>query len=170
MSLIQSQPLELPEQTAAVHMALYSSVINASDLFQRLVARDTSLQMALLNAETIMDPFQIMVAAHRAARAEQLGQLRTHNVHSELVFDLSPNNNIREALTRFGISSGSTHVLAVRVGGSQEQFAQEIAEIVEGRQEPIEQLSKYTNMETVRKSPEDVQHSVIGSMALKGHS
>ncbi|KAK5069130.1 hypothetical protein LTS08_008628 [Lithohypha guttulata] len=43
-------------------------------------------------------------------------RLRSNNVQSEVVFCLSPNNNIGDAFRRFGIQDGSRDMVVVKVG------------------------------------------------------
>jgi len=42
-------------------------------------------------------------------------RLKSRNVHSEIVFSLSPNNNIAESFRRFGILDTTSMLLAIKV-------------------------------------------------------
>lgn len=58
---------------------------------------------------------------------------RTHNLHSELLLSLSPNNNISDSVRRHGIGDSSDMVLVVRIGnGGQRDVFEGIRKVVEG--------------------------------------
>jgi EKC/KEOPS complex subunit CGI121/TPRKB len=67
-------------------------------------------------------------------------QTRSHNVHSELLLSLSPNNNITDSIRRHGLSDKTTGLLVVRIEpesgdekSSQEAAWGRIEEVVKGR-------------------------------------
>lgn len=61
------------------------------------------LQAALLSPRLILDPFQIQVAAvHVMQRLQSAGKLVTRTRHSELLYALSPSNNMIECFAQTG--------------------------------------------------------------------
>lgn len=75
-------------------MALFRKVTNAPELRQRLIAQDQSLSYALIDASLILNPFHALLAVNRAVHDEQNNQLKSHNINSEIVIELSPNYNV----------------------------------------------------------------------------
>ncbi|KAH6669575.1 kinase binding protein CGI-121-domain-containing protein, partial [Halenospora varia] len=98
-----------------IHLALYRNIKNASFLQQQLLAGNTSFEYALIDASVIVSRTHALAAAYRAINDLISGRLRSRNVHSEIVFSLSPNNNIAESFRRFGITPTTTHLLIIKV-------------------------------------------------------
>ncbi len=42
----------------------------------------------------MLDKFQLLIATNNAVHCEILGLLKTRNVHSEIVYNLSPTTNV----------------------------------------------------------------------------
>lgn len=61
------------------------------------------------------------------------GDLKTksHNIHSEILLSLSPNNNITDSIRRHGLSDKTTNLIVVRVG-SAEATQEDIWKLVDG--------------------------------------
>lgn len=97
-----------PELT--IFAAMYKDVQNAAFLHQQLLAGNSDFEYAFIDASMVgneylpvfkFSPRQILSRTHvlaavfRALNDYLNGRLKSRNVHSEIVFALSPNNNVR---------------------------------------------------------------------------
>jgi EKC/KEOPS complex subunit CGI121/TPRKB len=63
--------------------------------------------------------YQIVSTTHVLAplpRTLLARTLRTHNIHSETLLNLSPSNNIGDAYRRFGITDSTTSLIVIKIG------------------------------------------------------
>ncbi|KAI6813657.1 hypothetical protein KC332_g11292 [Hortaea werneckii] len=121
---------------------------------------------------------QLLQGCFRAINDMLQGRLKSKNVHSEIVFSLSQNNNISESFRRFGVNDSTKDVVAIKVGGGDvdaKHVEHHLLQHVEGT--PVAftdeilgemrdeaRLKKVYKIETV----DGAEPYVLGSMALKG--
>ncbi|KAF9161962.1 hypothetical protein DFQ27_002021 [Actinomortierella ambigua] len=173
---MESFPIEAVPEAGLVHIACYTGVNNASALKERLQAQDKTLAIGLVESNLILDMFQLLVAATKAALDERAGKLRTNSVNAEIVYNLSPTNNIAESLRRFGISDSTTSLMAISIGGEAAAVLEEMNKTVDGTLTSFSDLEQGTDLATLRKyfkidpkvtDKAQVLDWIIGAMAMK---
>lgn len=127
-------PASLP-----LYIAFYQKVSNAAYLREQLLAGNSAFEYAFIDASMILSRSHILSACFRALNDHLHGRLKSRNVHSEMVFALSPNNNIGEAFRRFGISDTTTDLLVIKVSTEEksvtaEEVAQHLSEAIQGEE------------------------------------
>ncbi|KAI1347497.1 kinase binding protein CGI-121-domain-containing protein [Xylaria sp. FL0043] len=114
-SILETFQLEHIPPTHSVHVAVFRDVENAAFLHQQLLARNADFEYALIDAGVITSRLQVLSAAFKAITAQVAGTMKTPNVHSEMVYALSPASNIAEAYRRHGITPTSRSLVIVKV-------------------------------------------------------
>ena len=129
----------------AVHVALFTNVQNASFLRDQLLTGNTQFEYALIDASMILSTRHILAATFRAMNDYLSERLKSRNIHSEIVFCLSNNNNILEAFKKFGVSESTTSLIVVKVSidpnVTHESIAAHLQEAIEGNPVPFEDSS-----------------------------
>jgi EKC/KEOPS complex subunit CGI121/TPRKB len=143
-----------------VLIALFENVENAAEIKQRVLqpASDAdALNYAFISATTVYSIEHLLAAVYRAFVDGSDGQARTKSVHSDIIFSLSPNNNIMDGLRRFGIADNSLTLLAVRVLNPEDDAAAikaELTAVVRGDETEVSDaaLARACAPEVLRKN------------------
>ncbi|EMR68155.1 hypothetical protein MGN70_005871 [Eutypa lata] len=195
---LETIQLEHVPTTHSIHVATYRGVSNAEFLQRQLLSRNRDFEYAFIDASSVISRLQILSAIYKAITIQMGGNMRTPNIHSEIVCSLSPTNNIAEAYRRYGITSSSKDIIIVKVlisnaeDQSSELTSQDVEahlqEHVEGISVPFsdEILSEITDWTKVRKyyklngigwidaikdeslKRREMEMLVLGSIALRG--
>ncbi|KAF5872091.1 putative protein cgi121 protein [Botrytis fragariae] len=173
-ALLQTISLEHLPESHTLHIALYRNLTNASFLHQQLLTGNTDFEYAFIDASVVRslhlsllfspsqithnpsiappsDSFYIITAINDALEE----RLKSRNIHSEIVFSLSMNNNIAESFRRFGITPTTTSLLVVKVApaSSASQISEHLSSVIEG--EPVlfdeESLASMVDIARVKK-------------------
>ncbi|XP_060745659.1 EKC/KEOPS complex subunit TPRKB [Tachysurus vachellii] len=134
----------------AVTQILFKDVKNCAEL--KKMAMEGKIAGALINPSVVLDPFQTLLAANKAVHVQMIGKMKTRSLYSEIIFNLSPTNNISEAFKRFGISENDNAVLIVLVHNKEEACNKDdILSKVDGQQIPADQISSLSDLAKIKK-------------------
>ena len=129
----------------AVHVAIYKNVENAPFLKEQLLAGNTDFEYAFIDASMILSTTHVLAATFRALNDYLCERLKSRNIHSEIVFCLSPNNNIGEAFRRYGVSDTSKSLVVIKVSTdpsvTHDSVEAHLKEVVKGSPLPFEDSS-----------------------------
>ncbi|KAI9705297.1 MAG: hypothetical protein M1820_005296 [Bogoriella megaspora] len=99
-----------------LYIAAFRDVKNVSFLRDQLLNANQEFEYAFVDATLIISSTHALAACFRAINDLNANRLKTRNVHSEIVFSLSPNNNIAESFRRFGLSDNTKDIVAIKIG------------------------------------------------------
>ncbi|KAJ5389951.1 EKC/KEOPS complex subunit [Penicillium cataractarum] len=178
-----------------VHVALYRNVQNSAFLRQQLLAGNAEFEYALIDASLVLSRAHALAAIFRAMNDYMNNRLRSHNVHSEIVFSFNPTNNIAESFRKLGIADSTKDLLIVKVSVTPEithdSVAAHLESSVEGTSVPFDDLtlSEISDISKIKKlyklgalpspaakpdasQPDDAKRrlelSMLGAIALRG--
>ncbi|EFQ99707.1 cgi121 [Nannizzia gypsea CBS 118893] len=158
MSLLQSVQIAHLPPSLVVHIALYRDVKNSPFLREQLISGNSAYEYAFIDASMILSTTHVLAAAFRAINDYENKRLKSRNVHSEIVFALSPNNNIADAFRRFGITDSTKDLLVVKVSTTpditHESISKHLGEAIEGTQVAFDDatLSQITDISKIQKA------------------
>ncbi|KDQ65139.1 hypothetical protein JAAARDRAFT_28791 [Jaapia argillacea MUCL 33604] len=154
---------QLPQFNRDIHIALLKNVSNASQIRSRIIiaasipspqgdAEREAINFAFIDPRLLTSALHIKTAIYQALLNEHQASLRTKSVHSEILWALNPNNNITEAIRRFGVSDSCTSLLIVRISSPDlNDVEAKIKSIVSGDIVPLSQLETLTDWATIKK-------------------
>ncbi|KAI8851839.1 kinase binding protein CGI-121-domain-containing protein [Chytridium lagenaria] len=171
-------------QLPAMQCLLLRNVTNAEEVKAKIISGDKNIQT-------------VLAAATRAYLSRHQSLMRTKSLYSEILFNLSPNNNISEAMKWFGLGKGVTDVLLLfdRDEFPAEEKLGKLLTTIKCSPVPITELESVSDWDMVKKifkittppgktteankqnkpstadlEKEWLQSIVISSMALKGYT
>ncbi|CCG82920.1 Protein cgi121 [Taphrina deformans PYCC 5710] len=157
-----------------ISIQLFSNVTNAATILAAIKSIDPNYNFCFLDVRRICCLEQLLYAVMRAMRDIQDGQARTKTVYSEIVYSLSPNQNITEALQRFGVAGDSRALVCIAIdnvfdsglvqGESEEVTNENFAKLCD--------LAKLKSTYKIDKKLEDIEEikaQIISSIALRGN-
>ncbi|CEL02749.1 Putative Protein cgi121 [Aspergillus calidoustus] len=157
---VSLETIDLPHlpSSLAVHVALYKDVQNASYLRQQLLSANAEFEYAFIDATMILSRAHAVAAIFRAVNDYSNERLKSRNVHSEIVFSLSPTNNIADSFRKFGISDSTCNLLVVKVSMTpnmtHESVAAHLAQHVQGSSIPFTDaaLARVSDVAKIKKA------------------
>ncbi|ORY55923.1 uncharacterized protein BCR38DRAFT_356316 [Pseudomassariella vexata] len=162
--MLETIHLEHIPHTLSIHVAFYRNVTNASFLHSQLLARNASFEYALIDASTVISRFHLLAAVYKSITVELGGNMKTPNIHSEIVCALSSNNNIAEAYRRYGISPISKDVLVVKVLNTAHANTSDLT-----KESTETHLNEHVKGESVEFSDEEIAKTTDWSKLRKYH-
>ncbi|KAG0272483.1 hypothetical protein BGZ95_011763 [Linnemannia exigua] len=173
---MESFPIDSLPTAGDIHMACFTAVKNAPDLKEKLQNQDKSLTFAIVESTLIMDVFQLLLAATKAAHDNETGKLATQTISSEIIYNLSPSKNIAESLKRFGISEDTTSLIAVKIGGNPDEIMEEMSRTVDGilvsfskldQDKDMVKLRQYYKIDPKVTEDKEILNWIISAIAMK---
>ncbi|KYN09471.1 PREDICTED: EKC/KEOPS complex subunit TPRKB-like [Trachymyrmex cornetzi] len=131
-------------------MSLFTNVTNTAELHKKLITEE--LDCCMVNVATIVDTFQTVVAANKAALNATRNQLVTKNINTEVLFSMSLSDSIACALDEFGLSDDIKNLLVIVIhkDGEEKAMLEKISENVKGDKVSISNLKKFTDENRVK--------------------
>ncbi|KAL4808942.1 kinase binding protein CGI-121-domain-containing protein [Aspergillus unguis] len=158
MSSLETIHLPHLPSSLEVHAALYKDVQNAAELRQHLLSGNAEFEYALIDASMILSRAHALSAVFRAVNDYLSERLKSRNLHSEIVFSLSPTNNIAESFRKFGISDTTSSLLVVKVSVTpditHDSVAAHLAQNIQGTCVPFddEALAGISDVAKIKKA------------------
>ncbi|KAK4903127.1 hypothetical protein LTR27_000055 [Elasticomyces elasticus] len=159
-----------------LQVGLFLDVQNAQVLRQQLLDGNTDFEYAFLDAAVLLSRQHVLAACFRAINDMLQGRMKSKNVHSEIVFSLSPNNNISECFRRFGVGESTKDIVAIKVDRDASRIQRQLQGHMHGEIVPFtdETLASLRDEARIRKAYKvdqagpEAEAFIVGSMALKG--
>ncbi|RKF55189.1 EKC/KEOPS complex subunit cgi121 [Erysiphe neolycopersici] len=155
MMFLKTITLEHTPPSHSVHISLFRNIKNATFLLEQLRSGNVEYEYALLDARVILSSVHLLSACFRAIHCNINNRLRTRNIHSEVVYALSPRNNITTAFVNFGITDQTRDLIIVKVGDLtlHDSIKDHLSKIIEGDAETFsdDTLANITDWTRVHK-------------------
>lgn len=136
-----------PDTNTTLKVFLFKNVQNVQEIRNKIIKG--LWKCAVVKPSLIVDPFQLAVAANRAAVAVKLGSMVTRTVFAEILFNLSLSKNISQSLSKFGIEKDKELLVCFLVTPDSD-ICYDIIPQIEGESCSISELGNMTNMKELR--------------------
>ena len=132
----------------------------------------SDLKAAVANPSYIIHPDQLMFAVQKAIYCEGKSQMKTKNVCTELLYNLSPSKSIKDALKTFGVDESGDRAIFVIFDND---ALPQITDRVKGDLLPVDSVNELADLKVVRKlynipnhlKDEEMLRCIITRMASK---
>ena len=103
-----------------VNFMIFRNVKNTAELLGLL--KSSLISSALISENMVVSTLHLGVAINRALHNSCNGTMRTKHINTEIMLCLSPNNNISQSLTRFGLNPNTYNIIAVSICDDENQM------------------------------------------------
>ncbi|XP_001606178.1 EKC/KEOPS complex subunit Tprkb [Nasonia vitripennis] len=162
----ESFTLQLDEVTEKyLTIYLYKDVQNIEEIHKKIISKE--LPCCIVKANLVLDPFQLVIAANKAALNEKYKQMVTRSLFTEVIYCLSTSKNISQSLTTFGISDDTTNILVILIHKAEGKEIQEklVFDSISGERIPISKLSQFTDVNLIKSTYKiDKDESKVSSL------
>jgi EKC/KEOPS complex subunit CGI121/TPRKB len=143
------QSLEGEERFAT--LALVNNVTNCAHL--RSQASAGLIEAALLNPRLLCSEFHVLTAVNKAVMRRADNQMKTKNIYSEIIYNLSPSTNISDSFKNFGIRDDSTDVLVVLLISDPLRSVKvnDVLGIINGEVVSLENIAEMNDTDAIKK-------------------
>lgn len=83
---------QFPQFKISIHK--FSNVENSSNIKENLISGNQDYNFAFINSKTIISIEQLISAVYRTLLDYTKDKIRTRTLHSEVIFSLSPTQNV----------------------------------------------------------------------------
>lgn len=133
-------------------MLLFTDVTNVPEIREKIVTGE--LRCCIVKASLIIDAFQVVVAANKAALNAKRNRLITKTIYTEILFYLSISKKISYALTEFGINDSDKNILVILIHeiNKEEPMLKKVLESIKGQTVPISRIQEFADVNLVKKT------------------
>lgn len=139
-----------PTTGLSLSLVLLRGVNNCHILKEQVMSG--ALQCSIMKPVLIADPFQVVVAANKAALSYLAGNMVTKSIYTELLFNLSISKNISQSLMKFGIHESDEDILVATIDKGDELKISQVISLVDGNIAPLAELQSLCNTKVICKS------------------
>lgn len=169
---------EYPEQN--VFLAYYTGIDTSTltTVKSELVARNPLYDYCFLSTTHLVSMEQLRCAVYKSVENSVHGTMRAKTLNTEIIFNLSPINNINDALKRFGVDDLRSDVIVITVATDAfEEIDGKVSELlgVESLELNDQVLQSTLDVKKFKKlfkladvDPKDYSQSAIAASLLRG--
>ncbi|KAF3987733.1 hypothetical protein FT663_02692 [Candidozyma haemuli var. vulneris] len=84
----------------------------------QLVSGNKDYDYCFVSTTHLISIDQLCCSLHRSLQNRELSRMKAKTINTEILYNLSPTNNINEALKRFGVDEGRSDVIVLKVLGT----------------------------------------------------
>ncbi|KAK6624094.1 hypothetical protein RUM44_010952 [Polyplax serrata] len=142
--------ISLEESNTNIRLFLLKNVKDVKSLKEKIISGE--LDCCAVKPSLIINCFQIVVAANKAAINEKIGKLATKCLNTELLFNLSISRNITQSLNTFGIGEKDEHILIVIFEKKGESKFDCMKDYFQGEICDAEEINQFSDIKLIKKT------------------